>query len=65
MVFLKLRAQSFTSFKADLSQEKNNRGFVFLIGVLMEHFLEGSAQLRLWQVNSEEMFCLGQSSHLG
>ena len=25
-----------------------------LAGALMEHFLEGSAPLRLWEVNSEE-----------
>ena len=37
-------AQPFTSLKADLRQDIN-RG---LGGTLMEHFLEGSAPLRLW-----------------
>ena len=25
-----------------------------LAGALMKHFLEGSAQLRIWKINSEE-----------
>lgn len=37
-----------------------------LVGGLMEHFLEGSAPLRLnWYVNSEEKICMRYSSHLG
>ena len=41
--------QTFTSLKEDLRQDIN-RGFAFstLAGALMEHFLEGSAPLRLW-----------------
>ena len=41
-----LRDQSFTSLKADFRQDINV-GFHFA-GALMEHFLEGSAPLRLW-----------------
>ena len=40
-------AQSFTSLKADLHQDIN-RSFAFSSCALMEHFLEGSAPLRLW-----------------
>ena len=41
------RDQSFTSLMADLlSGHKQN--FFHLAGALMEHFLEGSAPLRLW-----------------
>ena len=31
----------------------------------MEHFLEGSAPLRLWQVNTEDNICICYSLHLG
>ena len=40
-VFSCIRAQYFTSLKADIRQNING-------GALMEHFLKGSAPLRLW-----------------
>ena len=36
-----------------------------LAGAFMEHFLDGSAPLRLWRVDSEEKICTCYSSHLG
>ena len=42
-----LRAQSFNLLKADLRQYIN-RGFAFSRCLIMEHFLEGSALLRLF-----------------
>ena len=36
-----------------------------LADALMEHFLEGSAPLRLWEVNSEKKICICYSSLLG
>ena len=45
-VDLQFRAQSFTSLMADRRQDING-GFAHLAGALMEHFLEGSAPLRL------------------
>ena len=41
------RAQSFTSLMTDLHQDING-AFAFIVGALMEHFLEGSAPLRPW-----------------
>ena len=42
-VHAELWSQSFTSLNADLCQD-----ILHLAGALMEHFLEGSAPLRLW-----------------
>ena len=58
-----LRAQSFTSLKADLRQDING-GFAFSRSLIMEHFREGGALLRLWKFNSEEKICICYSSHL-
>ena len=44
-----LGAQSFTSLKADLCQDEKNPDVLHLAsGALMEHLLEGIAQLRIW-----------------
>ena len=39
LYLLNLRAQLFTSLKADLRQDINKMGFLRLAGALMEHFL--------------------------
>ena len=59
-----LRAQSFTSLKRQISA-KTQMEVLHLAGALMEHFLEGSAPLRLWYINSEEKLCMYYSYHLG
>ena len=48
-----LGAQSFTSLKADLLQDKKKE-VLYLAGAIMEYFLEGNTQLSDWHVNSEE-----------
>jgi len=47
-----LRAQSFTSLKIDLHQD-TNAVYAFSRCALMEHFLKGSASLRLCNVNEK------------
>ena len=46
---LTLGAQSFTPLMEDLRQEINRvSSFSTVAGALMQHFLDGSAPLRLW-----------------
>ena len=57
------RAQSFTSLMTDLHQDIN-RVSSFIVGALMEHFLEGIAPLRHWYINLNEKSNKYKSSHL-
>ena len=47
------------------SLTRHKQSFCIQKAALMEQFLEGSAPLRIWQVNSDEKIFISYSPHLG
>ena len=64
-IALMIRRPIFYLIEGRCPSRHKNGGFAFSASTLMERFLEGSAPLRLWYVNSEEKIFICYSSHLG